>query len=802
MRKQTQQKLLGLLDSCTRKIQRAQKAGTRAAFIAVAQHAALIANVVRAELEPREQQEPLQVLGGVEQALNALPAAPDAALCRETAALLLELTGHLHQQVAQARTRKLIVFLPYKASMWDSLESIWMAADKDREHCQAMVVPIPYADRNPDGTAAQWHYEIGLYPKYVPVIDHNSVDLEKLHPDVIFIHNPYDNYNAVTSVDMQYYSFRLKQYTDCLVYVPYFVVDTNIAPHFVQTPAVVNADYVIVQDDIIREQYENFYPGGKPPSGKILGLGSPKFDKVQHTTRADYTLPTEWLRLIRGRKIVLYNTSLTTMLNYTSFFCRKLREVFEFFRQRQDVVLWWRPHPLLRATFESMRPDYYDEYCALEQQYRDEGWGIYDDTPDVDRAIVCSDAYYGDLASSVVWLYRVTGKPMLFQEMSEVRFAPYFFFDLAEEPDGNWLLRPFLRNGLLRVERQTGQMHLVQDFAQPGISAEAAFNNPYFASQQVGNQYYILPWASCDLCIYDMQAQTYQHVDLGQQGLAKRLYIAGARAYEGHLYCWGYKYGIIEYDMQTQRIVATYKLSDVQLGNKDIYGVLNAATVVDTRLYLAHNQTNGFIWFDFENKTSGILEAGTPDTCFASLMAVDKQLWLLGRAPYLVRYDLQTGTWEQFNLPMQRPLQAAPYFVNIFYQADQLLLLPCCEYAGADEVIHYDFATGKLHVAHHAGGYAQAMQLQDGSVVAQDLQRMKMDIYAVDSAVREVTLHPDAQLMQEWHGDYQQNKKSQYFVERNDVPLPTFVQRVAQHAAAGHRQVELAGTKIYVAVMR
>ena len=23
------------------------------------------------------------------------------------------------------------VFLPYKASMWDSLESIWMAADKD-----------------------------------------------------------------------------------------------------------------------------------------------------------------------------------------------------------------------------------------------------------------------------------------------------------------------------------------------------------------------------------------------------------------------------------------------------------------------------------------------------------------------------------------------------------------------------------------------------------------------------------------------------------------------------------------------
>ena len=28
-----------------------------------------------------------------------------------------------------------VVFMPYKASMWDSLESIWMAADKD-ERCE------------------------------------------------------------------------------------------------------------------------------------------------------------------------------------------------------------------------------------------------------------------------------------------------------------------------------------------------------------------------------------------------------------------------------------------------------------------------------------------------------------------------------------------------------------------------------------------------------------------------------------------------------------------------------------------
>ena len=43
------------------------------------------------------------------------------------------------------------VFLPYKASMWDSLESIWQAADEDPD-CDAYVIPIPYYDKNPDGS--------------------------------------------------------------------------------------------------------------------------------------------------------------------------------------------------------------------------------------------------------------------------------------------------------------------------------------------------------------------------------------------------------------------------------------------------------------------------------------------------------------------------------------------------------------------------------------------------------------------------------------------------------------------------
>ena len=50
----------------------------------------------------------------------------------------------------KVKVRLEVVFLPYKASMWDSLESIWKAADEDPD-CDAYVVPIPYYNKNSDG---------------------------------------------------------------------------------------------------------------------------------------------------------------------------------------------------------------------------------------------------------------------------------------------------------------------------------------------------------------------------------------------------------------------------------------------------------------------------------------------------------------------------------------------------------------------------------------------------------------------------------------------------------------------------
>lgn len=338
--------------------------------------------------------------------------------------------------------RKEIAFFPYKASMWDALESVYLAAKED-PNCDAYCVPIPYYDRNPDRSLGQMHYEGREYPKNIEVIDYQTYNFETRRPDAIYIHNPYDDWNLVTCVPQRYFSSNLTKYTEKLVYIPYFVLE-EIEPddqaridkmkHFCTMPGVVNSDRIILQSEKMRQIYINEYiklaqANGFPPihtdrkflEEKFLGTGSPKFDKVQNTKKEDLEIPESWLKIIEKpdgswKKIIFYNTSIAALLEKREKMLEKMQDVFRVFKENKDeVALLWRPHPLIKSTISSMLPQLWIAYEKLVRQYREEGWGIYDDSSDMDRAVVLSDAYYGDM-SSVVQVYQKTGKKVMIQD--------------------------------------------------------------------------------------------------------------------------------------------------------------------------------------------------------------------------------------------------------------------------------------------------------------------------------------------------------------------------------------------------
>ena len=336
----------------------------------------------------------------------------------ETKRLISEIRTFISKKIVYK-----VVFMPYKASMWDSLESIWMAADKD-ERCEALVVPITYYELDNEKKPIKKVNERNRFPEYVNVVNDEEYDLENDLPDIIYIHNPYDNTNLITRVDSRYYSWNLKKYCEKLVYLPYYKwidgVSSPILGDFANF-----VDYLILGSDAavsdckkhlsesadaLEVDKDNFE---KSVSNKLLGIGSPYIDKVRRINKNNTPFPSEWdATKMNGKKVILYNLTLREIFNFRSL--GKVKRTLDFFKEnRDDVCVILRPHPLMRATLNSMFPNLLAEYDCVIQEFRRDGYGVLDEEEDMYVSFVWSDACYGMRRSSLTELYRYTGKPLL-----------------------------------------------------------------------------------------------------------------------------------------------------------------------------------------------------------------------------------------------------------------------------------------------------------------------------------------------------------------------------------------------------
>lgn len=212
----------------------------------------------------------------------------------ETSKILVKLKEKISEFSAKYR----VLFLPYKYSMWDSLQSIHEAAQKDPE-CEAYVMPIPYYDKDGHDNMIGMHDESDLYPKDLDVVSWREHTVDEINPDIIFIHNPYDDGNLVTSIHPDYYTRKLVRDDRLVVYVPYYVSYTDDPDILTSLGfAGIYADYVITQSEWYRNEYErcldkyrdmgdnaraavDYYDNGH----KFAVLGNPKYDKVAILTK-------------------------------------------------------------------------------------------------------------------------------------------------------------------------------------------------------------------------------------------------------------------------------------------------------------------------------------------------------------------------------------------------------------------------------------------------------------------------------------------------------------------------------------
>lgn len=539
------------------------------------------------------------------------------------------------------KVRKEVVFFPYKASMWDSLESIYLTAKED-PNCDAYCVPIPYFDKNPDGSMKEMHYEGREYPDGIEVYDWRSYKVEERRPDAVFIHNPYDEWNHVTTVHPDYYSSVLKNYTELLIYVPYYSTAGGMSEGQALCPAYIHVDYIVVQ----AEKYKQFFDP-MIPREKFLVMGSPKFDKVIRLCNNPPEAPAEWKEKMAGKKVYFYNTSINGMLADTKRFLMKMEYVFKCFEGRNDACIIWRPHPLLESTFTSMRIGFKPVYDELKKKFIESNYGIYDDTPDITGTIALCDAYIGDAGTSVTSLFGIAGKP-LFILNNNINTLP------KEDDWRGEIIKGFYVYGsdewmITQGNKLYRSVNKDYDYKYFCDLSEYAGGNYYGYVISVNGKDYVCPTNAQDILV------------VGNDGIERRIAlehrIEQRGAFYGAIGCGRFLFlipnnypSIVRYDTVEDKLDYWNDNLDVFIADKDGKKRFGGFCVWKDYLFLASPVDSRVLAIHVHTGKMQVLTTGALNDCGCSVLLTDgNDLWLLPYSGYVIaRWNPDSGEVREY----------------------------------------------------------------------------------------------------------------------------------------------------------
>lgn len=560
-------------------------------------------------------------------------------ICGELNGLLSRISNSIKYDI---KVRKEVVFLPYKASMWDSLESIWMAADADPE-CDAYVVPIPFYERSSDGTFNAYHYEGDLFPEYVLVTYYADYLIEQQKPDIIYIHNPYDDRNYVTSVAPQYYSQELKKYTENLVYVPYYITSGGVSEGQDNCAAYENVDYIILQV----EKHKQFI-NPVIPRKKLLALGSPKADKVIRLCQNPPELPESWKEKMAGKKVYFYNTSLNGMLANTRKFLLKMEYVFKCFEGRKDACLLWRPHPLMEPTLESMRRELRPRYDELKKYFIEHDLGIYDDTPDIEHTIAHCDAYIGDAATSVTALFGIAGKP-LFILNNNIHMLP------EEDSWRGEIIKGFYIGGNCKwIITQGNKLYYSPEdnfhYQWYCDLSEYAYGNYYIRAFEINGTVYVCPGGAQDIAVINKQRKISK-VRLKYRN-DKLSNFCGAWQAGDYLLLIPYQYpAIVRYDVRLNKVDYLEGFNEFFIRNVQGDWKIGGSCVWEGFLLIGSPTENKVLAIDIKTMKPQLLTINSKSCCgCCAMMLYGDEVWILpliGKT--VVRWNPKSGEVREYD---------------------------------------------------------------------------------------------------------------------------------------------------------
>jgi len=349
-------------------------------------------------------------------------------------------------------TKLEMAFITYRAAQSDAIESIYFAAKEDPD-CNAYWIPVPYYEyeeeewdgKSKDRKRTRELFEgAEYYSEKFECIDYKEYDIKARKPDAAFSFALWDETSYMMEVHPDYLFKNLQNNAGVSVAVPYYLLDDyasdadktdeeliaimkkvhkNSGMHYRKLavrPGYVYSDKVIMPTETANRRYKLSFKGNVKGFGKAdekyVAMGSPKIEKIVKATREDYPLPQEWLEMIGDKKVILCSHTVGDISGRGMQIIKKMTEMFEMFAERDDVVLWWRPHPLIETSLRAKDPMLAENYRQTIDAYKRLGIGIFDDTTEYHRSLAWADAYYGSYGT-LPKSFPFIGRPAMLQNV-------------------------------------------------------------------------------------------------------------------------------------------------------------------------------------------------------------------------------------------------------------------------------------------------------------------------------------------------------------------------------------------------
>ena len=543
-----------------------------------------------------------------------------------------------------------VIFMPYKASMWDSLESIWRVCKEDKR-CKCYVIPLPYYEFDSKNDRWLYSYDGDQLPREVSITHYQNYSLEQNRPDLVYVHNPYDDCNLVTRIDPCYYSQELKKYAGKLVYVPYYVTSGFIAHDHLLLSIYQHMDFMVVQSE-----YAKSFCQGMFYYDKILPFGSPKLDRVIKLCQEGNNPPEQWKTEIEDKTVLMLNTSIGCFLLDGSDYLKKIRSLCKYIVGQNQVAIIWRPHPLLEATIKSMRPELLAEYNDLKEFFLYNKIGVLDNTLDISKTVAISDAYIGEEGSSVINLFGAAGKPLFILNnyitdsftMEEKRRV--HFTDMIIEGDKLWFVTNRY-NALFSMDTSKLQ---IQYEGRAEFQPKWCSAYPFFTLS--GNGIYFSPDLSVRPAVYEITTGSFGLIGSGDMKESARRGM-----------CFSYKESIFylpiidnyiaEFNTETKEWIYHSQCIEELSRGVDTSIVINQGmtfrcSVCGEEVWITATYTNRILRFNMNDGTYAICQVGNKESGYSGIIAEERYLWLAEvENGNIIRWDRRSGRIKTFCMP-------------------------------------------------------------------------------------------------------------------------------------------------------